>query len=297
MVNIEQQIMNVIDEQKWLDTFGEKAQEIVKGIFESAGPAGSKIADFLHGTWLKHPVHSVITDVPVGSYTAAVLLDIASESTGNEDIGKAADMAVGLGVLASVGAAVTGITDWHHTYGHSRRVGVVHLLLNTTALILYILSWVFRRQKNRQLGVGLSLLGYGIVSAGAYLGGHLVYTDKIGVDHSPNIGLPKKFTPVMADVDLPEGKLTRAEVNNIPVLLVRRNGRVLAIGEVCSHLGGPLSKGELKDNVVVCPWHGSHFSLEDGHLVGGPSVYDQVAFETRVRNGQIEVRYKQTEHS
>ena len=60
--------------------------------------------------------------------------------------------------------------------------------------------------------------------------------------------------------------------------------------ESCAHLGGPLSEGELQEDSVVCPWHGSSFALEDGRVQDGPSAYSQPCLQTRVRKGQIEVR-------
>ena len=46
----------------------------------------------------------------------------------------------------------------------------------------------------------------------------------------------------MDDRDLPEGKLHRGEANGVRVLLVRNDGHIRCISEVCSHLGGPLAE-------------------------------------------------------
>jgi nitrite reductase/ring-hydroxylating ferredoxin subunit len=75
----------------------------------------------------------------------------------------------------------------------------------------------------------------------------------------------------------------------IPVLLVKQEERIYAIGEVCSHLGGPLSEGTIANGVVTCPWHGSQFALTDGAVVNGPATFAQPCFQTRVRNGKVEV--------
>ena len=82
----------------------------------------------------------------------------------------------------------------------------------------------------------------------------------------------------------------RAEVNGLRVVLVRRAARVYALGERCSHLGGPLAEGEVRDEAIVCPWHGSRFALEDGRVLDGPATMPQPCFETRVRDGFVEVR-------
>jgi nitrite reductase/ring-hydroxylating ferredoxin subunit len=125
--------------------------------------------------------------------------------------------------------------------------------------------------------------------AGAYLGGHLVFKEKIGVNHAPQ-ELPSKFTPVMDEDDLPDGKLKKAEVDDIPIVLLRRAGRIFALADKCSHLGGPLSEGKLEEMCVRCPWHGSLFSFEDGRAIEGPTAFSQPCFEARVRAGKIEVR-------
>jgi len=95
---------------------------------------------------------------------------------------------------------------------------------------------------------------------------------------------------VLPDAELPENKLTRVEANGVKILLVRQNGEIRALGELCSHLGGPLADGKLEDGCVICPWHYSKFVLSSGEVVNGPATFPQPCFETRVRDGQIEVR-------
>ena len=124
----------------------------------------------------------------------------------------------------------------------------------------------------------------------AYLGGHLVFKDKIGVDHTADHSPPENFVSLLAESELRENELRRVDVNGMPVLLVRRGQRIYAIAETCAHLGGPLSEGKLEDTTVRCPWHGSRFALEDGRVLEGPSVHAQPVLEVRVRDGQIEVR-------
>ncbi|MEO6637063.1 MAG: Rieske 2Fe-2S domain-containing protein, partial [Ginsengibacter sp.] len=104
------------------------------------------------------------------------------------------------------------------------------------------------------------------------------------------------FKDAYPDEDLKEGKMVCTDVEKIPVLLARQSGRVYAIAHTCSHLGGPLSEGELlEDACVKCPWHGSVFSLEDGHVVEGPATAHQPKFETRIRKGKIQVRLAKSE--
>jgi nitrite reductase/ring-hydroxylating ferredoxin subunit/uncharacterized membrane protein len=286
--------------QTWLDPAAESVQKAVNQVFQSGGKVGTLIADLLNGTWLGHPLHPVVTDVPVGAWTAAITLDAVEASTGQRGIGKAADIAVIIGVAGAAGSAISGIADWQHTVGESRRVGFIHGTLNTLSLGLFVASLIARSGRNRGLGQALALAGFTVVSASAYLGGDLVYRQKIGVDHAPedaDIDTKDAFVPILAADQLPEGKLTIARLNNIPLVLLRQGGDVYALAETCAHLGGPLADGKVVTGpegqpVVVCPWHGSHFDMDNGSVLQGPSAYPQPCFEARIREGQVEVRHR-----
>jgi nitrite reductase/ring-hydroxylating ferredoxin subunit len=166
-------------------------------------------------------------------------------------------------------------------------------VLNVASTGCYAASWLARRARQRDAGVGLGLLGYGLMLAAAYLGGQMVYDHKVGVKREAEAEPPERFTAVMPVADLAEDKLTKVEVDGLPVLLVRRGDRIYAMAETCTHLGGPLSEGELAGDSVICPWHQSRFRLSDGQPLDGPSTYNQACFETRIRVGQIEVRQAQ----
>ena len=94
----------------------------------------------------------------------------------------------------------------------------------------------------------------------------------------------------MAAGDLAEGKPVKVTVAGVDVLLSRRDGRIGAIANTCTHRGGPLDQGSFEDGCVSCPWHGSVFRLDDGSVVRGPASAPQPAFDVRVTGGQIEVR-------
>jgi nitrite reductase/ring-hydroxylating ferredoxin subunit/uncharacterized membrane protein len=250
------------------------------------------VEDALNGVWLGHALHPAVTDIPLGAWTVAAALDAVEAATGRADFAPGADAAVAIGLAGAVGSAVTGLTQWYPLQGPPRKLGAAHALLNVTATTLFAASYVLRRGGNRGAGRLLGWLGLGVVSAGAYLGGALVYEQRLGVDHAPREGLPRDFVPVLAEANLPRDKPTRARAGEIPIVLVRPagGGENFALAEPCSHLGGPLAKGTLEGDCIACPWHGSRFRLQDGSVAGGPATFPQPCFETRVRDGQIEVR-------
>jgi nitrite reductase/ring-hydroxylating ferredoxin subunit/uncharacterized membrane protein len=282
--------VEVIKKQDWLEPIADRLQPTVAAALGVDGPIGPRVANILHGTWLGHPLHVVLTDVPIGSWTAAAVLDALEEKTGSRAMGRGADAAIALGLVGAAAAGITGLSDWSKIGGgQPRRIGLAHGLLNATATACYVTSLCLRRTHSRRAGRRFALLGLIVSSVAAYLGGHLVFKEKIGVDHTADYSPPEDFVSVLAEVELLENQLRRVDANGMPVLLVRSGQRIYAIAETCAHLGGPLSEGKLEDATVRCPWHGSRFSLEDGRVLEGPSVHAQPVLEVRVRDGQIEV--------
>jgi nitrite reductase/ring-hydroxylating ferredoxin subunit/uncharacterized membrane protein len=281
-------ITETIDRQEWLDPVDQALEAAIDHTLEAAGPSRSSLENFLHGVWLGHPLHPWMTDLPIGAWTTALFLDLLEMR--NNAFGAGADAAIAIGLAGATLTAATGLADWSQTDQPARRVGVAHGLLNGAVTLLYGASLAARKTGNRTFGKGLSALGFSVLSVSAYLGAHLVYNERVGTNHSQGIELPKDFVPVMDERDLPENRLTPAEANGVPLLLVRRSGSIRALLGVCPHMGGPLSEGALKGDAVQCPWHGSCFSLSDGHVVNGPSAFPVPSLETRVRNGKIEVK-------
>ncbi len=278
----------IIEQQQWLEPTGDTLQQAIGKIARREGPSRT-VKDALHGVWLGHPLHPALTDLPVGSWSASLILDLLSLG-GNRALRKGADAALGIGIVGAIASALPGLADWQETYGRERRVGLLHGLLNTAALTLYTASLVQRRRKRRGAGMLLSTLGYSVVLVSAYLGGELVFTQGTGVNHAAWLEASEEFTPVLDEAALRPETPTRVMAGSTPVMLVRRGEKIYALAAVCTHAGGPLDEGQLEDGMIVCPWHGSKFSLEDGSVKGGPATIDEILFEARVRNGKIEVR-------
>lgn len=284
-------LINAISRQPGLEELADVLQKAVRAAFPGEG--GRQVKNALHGTWLGHPLHPAITDVPLGAWTAALVFDALESLSGRSELRAGADAAVALGLLGAVGSAVTGLTDWSESDDRGKRVGAVHGLLNVAAAAMYATSYAMRKRKgSRQSAVALSMLGYAVGMASAYLGGHLVFGEQLGVDHTATADnkKPEDFVPVLAESALAEATPTRVVAEGVAVLLVKRGTRIFALTETCPHLGGPLSEGKLVGDAIQCPWHMSELALEDGHVVNGPTTFPARCFDVRVREGQIEVR-------
>ena len=244
------------------------------------------VRNLLSGTNLGHPAHPMLTDLPIGAWSMSAVLDIF----GGAGAEQAADLLVGAGILSAVPTAATGLNDWSDTIGGERRIGAVHATANVAALSLYVASLIARRSGGRGAGKILGLAGFGVMVVGAYLGGHLSFAKGVNVNHTFLEHRSHEWTTVLAEAELAEGELRRVSVGEASVLLVRDDGQIHALANTCSHAGGPLDEGELADGCVICPWHASTFRLTDGHIVRGPASVPQPAYQTRVRNGKIEVR-------
>ena len=176
-------IIDAIVKQEWLDRTAEPLQKAIHDVF--ASEAGQETKKALHGTsWLGHPLHPALTDIPIGAWTVAAVLDVLEAVNDREDFAVAADAAVAIGIAGALGAAITGLTDWSDTEGRGRKLGLAHGLLNVASTGLYVTSLVMRRRDQRGVAVGLSMLGYAISMSSAWLGGHLVFGEQVGVDQT-----------------------------------------------------------------------------------------------------------------
>lgn len=247
---------------------------------------GPRIRTVLGGTWLGHPLHPALTDLPIGLWTAAGVLDLV----GGRRYAPAARRLVGLGLLSAVPAAASGTSDWKTTRGGTQRLGFVHLVGNVAGIVLQAGSYVARRD-HPGTGRMLGAIALGVTGASAYLGGHLSYNRGVGVNHTAFQNVPSGWIDVAAASDLTEDTPVRVSASGVPVVLVPRDDQIHALSATCVHAGGPLDQGTLVDgDCLRCPWHGSVFRLADGEAVVGPATADQPRWETRVSAGRVQVR-------
>jgi nitrite reductase/ring-hydroxylating ferredoxin subunit/uncharacterized membrane protein len=281
----------IVRRQGWLDGWGEVIQKIVGGFYGSLGAPGQALKNLMHGTIvLGHPLHPALTDLPLGAWTVGVVADWLFVATGRIPA-VAGDLALAVGLAAGILAALAGFTDHHETIDFERRNATLHGLTMTLVLIIDAASGVLRRSPDTRLSaIVLSTVGWLLALAAAYVGGHLTFGMGTVVNHNAFYEGPKDYVRVGSRDDFPEGEMRRVDASGLPVVILRRDGLLHAMGAVCCHAGGPLDEGKLDGDVVTCPWHHSRFRFSDGHVVGGPATFDQPPLIVRERGGAVEVK-------
>ena len=270
----------------WAKPFGDFNHRWLNALFSRMTP----IRDLLNGRWLGHPLHPAATDIPIGTLLATVILDILGQPA-------AADIALVATILFMLAAGLTGAADYADTDGTSRVRASTHSTLMVIALVVVLISLVLRagNPADRTIVIALDVIAFLIVTAGAYIGGDVVYVTGNMVSRHAFRGAGTKWirldTGDVTDLTaLPEATPTKAKAGANDLVLVRLGDTVHALHAVCAHAGGPLAQGTVVDGCVECPWHGSRFRLADGAARRGPTVYDQPAYEIRAEAGGYEVR-------
>src|SRR3954467_6217710 len=237
-------LMGILDRVADATPIDKVAEPVRRAVQSTLRP--QLVKDLLHGTWLGHPLHPVLAQVPVGSWVSAGLLDLIPP------LRPAATTLIGAGVAAAVPTALAGAADWSESGTGVRRLGALHAAANSAALGLYVGSLVARRKGRGALGRGLAYAGLGIAGSSAAIGGHMSYSQSAGVSHSATAA--RALTSDWIDLgpldDLPEGRpALRTGTGSStarPLAGSRRGGRVDVFIGACSHLSGPLDEGAVE---------------------------------------------------
>jgi nitrite reductase/ring-hydroxylating ferredoxin subunit len=268
-------VTRLVDAQAgWAKPFGEFNHRWLSALFRPIRP----VKDLLNGTWLGHPVHSAATDLPIGALTVSIILELVGQHT-------AADIALVVAAVSIAASIVTGLADYTDVDGTARMRATVHATVMLVAAALFIVSLVIRggNPVDRTVPTLLVLIGFGVISLGAAIGGDLVFLIGTQVNRHAWRGAGTKWVALeLGDLpDIPEGSPTKVKAGANNLVLVRTGDTIHALHETCAHAGGPLAEGTVVDGCIQCPWHGSRFRLENGRVARGPATYDQPAYEIR----------------
>ena len=265
---------------------------VMDAIYRLLGRPGKLLQDFLNGSWLGHSLHPVVVDVVVGGSTAAVLLQVLSWLE-VADLRVAILWVLALTWLAGLSAIVSGLTDFKDTAsGDERHVVGLHGLINIVATVILIGAFLALLAEADALGGWLIVVGFAVLSVGAFIGGHVVFKYGYMVNHNAfeRSKKAREFTAVMPAAELAEATPIKVTLGTTALVVVRRGDLVFALKETCSHAGGPLAQGTVEGYTVVCPWHASAFRLSDGAVRHGPATTRQVAYRARINADQVEVQ-------
>lgn len=279
----------------FLERLSDTLQEAIKVVIGTHRKPPRRFKSLLNGTWFGHPLHPVMTDVPIVAWLLTVIFDIIwlISPSHNSWAALGAFVAVIVGLLGALGAIATGLTDWSDTYGAERRIGLDHAFFNACAFILYLISFILRLIAGPGDGIAAAILGFvGFVSViyAGYLGGEMVFTKGTGVNHTAWEIAGDDYEAVLPVESVEENKLYRVMASGVPVVLLRQGKQFCAISATCPHAGGPLDEGTLTGDIVECPWHGSRFHMCNGHVLTGPATVNAPRYDVRMRNGQVEVK-------
>lgn len=275
-----QTLIDALESSTRLEGWGKKLSPIAEKL-----TARPEVRDALTGRSLGHPAHPMMVVAPLSCWLSTTVLDLV----GGRAARRAANRLCFLGVVAALPTAAAGAADWRDTDGAEQRVGTAHALVNSTALVLYALS-MRRRRRAHARTLLLSLAGATVATVGGYLGGHLAYRRGVGVATTAFAAGPTDWKAIGAQADFADGKMTRRDVDGVPLVVLPLDGKLWVFEDRCTHRGGPLDEGELDGTRVTCPWHGSVFDVRDGHVVRGPASAPQPVYDVRLRDDQVEVR-------
>lgn len=290
---------DLVKKWSWLDPFASFFGAVVGGLYKIPGTRPLK--NILHGTWpLGHPLHPAVTDLTIGGYTAAVALDVLYLVTGESVLVRAADFLFVLSFLSSLVSILSGLTDWNETVDEERRTGMLHGLLMVVASVGFVASIVMRTSgglDGRTTAIAISAIAWLVLVVSSYFGGELVFGFGTEVNRQAWSDTGKGWQALDVRVaDLEDRKPVTAETKEgITLFIAKLDGAYVAIGNTCTHAGGPLNEGTWvgKDRCEIqCPWHASRFCVKDGSVHGGPATFGELTWETRVSEGRLEVRGK-----
>jgi nitrite reductase/ring-hydroxylating ferredoxin subunit/uncharacterized membrane protein len=251
-----------------------------------------------------HPLHPALIAFPVAFLYGALLADLAALVGDWPALWATGAFLSVAAVVSGLVAAVPGLIDYLYTVppdSSAKNRATWHMVVNSTALAAFAVSWAFRDWATLRPDVVVVVLeaaGVSLITWGGYLGGILVYRNQIGVDHryahagkwrEERVKPPPSATSVtVAKTDeLKRDQLKLIHVGDRRIVLARTEDGYVAFSDHCTHRGGSLAGGVMARGTVICPWHGSQFDAESGAVVAGPAEQPIVTYRVEQKDGEV----------
>ena len=282
-------MQRIVEALPFLDRISDAVQPEVQKAVDAGGTTARNVLD---GVWLEAPLHPVMTDVPIGAWTTALVFDGLDLATGKKPVQARGRRLAPVRDSGSVRgcryrALRLAVPEWRVQADGGRARAPEHDRARPQHRLARPEGHGTQKRGTPDLPDRLLHQRHGRPSRRRAL---LPLRAARGQERLREAG-PDDFSPVLDESDLGPDELRRVEVEGVGVLLSRSSGgEVCAIAATCNHFSGPLEQGEREDDTVVCPLHGSRFDLCSGQVIDGPAVFPQSRYETRSREGKIEVK-------
>lgn len=127
-----------------------------------------------------HPFHPILVTVPIGAWTAALIFGVVSRFSDDPAVfATGGKWLVAIGIIGALIAAVFGLLDFLQIPGGTpaRRVGITHMTLNLTVVVLFAITWLVWPQDGQvgALPLGISVVALLLLGASGWLGGQMSY--------------------------------------------------------------------------------------------------------------------------
>ena len=87
--------------------------------------------------------------------------------------------------------------------------------------------------------------------------------------------------------EISSGDLKQFNLRGIEILVINLKGQIFCLDARCTHAGAPLAEGEIKDEILICPWHGSQFNISNGTLLKGPAAKPLKGYKSTINEDVI----------
>jgi nitrite reductase/ring-hydroxylating ferredoxin subunit/uncharacterized membrane protein len=248
-----------------------------------------------------HPLHPILILFPIAFFTGTLVAHIAGWLMQKSELLYTATLLNWGGVVMAIVAAIPGFIDYLYTVppnSSGKKRAAQHGILNTSALVLFIVALWLRQRDDTQFSVVLAfeIAGVVLMMVAGWMGGTLVHRNQISIDQRyANAGKWNEayFTTTAATLEVAKqdelkvNAMKLLHVNGKRIVLARTEKGFAAFDDRCTHRGGSLAGGSLACDTVQCPWHGSQFSVDDGRVKAGPAKEGIKTYKIAEDNGAV----------